>query len=254
MIISILIFLLSIVPSILIFIWLRSRHKEDALYKKTATKCLIGGFIDVLPILAVSGTLYLINNILKNIVFKEAPQLIFTATHNFIVLAFAEELVKFLTLVIILKKKKEPYSSADVIAYMVIIGTAFGLIEDVPYAIGADPITMLVRGFTMGHVSYAFITGFFYAKGLKSGKKVNIFLALFIPWLIHGLYDFSLSKELLEINDNFVFLPIIIVIIELVILIMMFVFFIKERKGKKEKYQEILECSVKEEAVEEEEN
>ncbi|MBO6165252.1 MAG: hypothetical protein J6O17_02630 [Eubacterium sp.] len=47
---------------------------------------------------------------------------------------------------------------ADITAFMVIIGTVFGLVEDIPYAIGATPSIMLIRGLTMGHVGYFFAT------------------------------------------------------------------------------------------------
>lgn len=53
---------------------------------------------------------------------------------------------------------------ADVTAIMVIVGAAFGLLEDLPYAIGSNPIQRLVRGFTMGHLGYGFIMGWFYGK------------------------------------------------------------------------------------------
>ena len=40
-----------------------------------------------------------------------------------------------------------------------------------------------------------------------------------MPFLLHGLYDFSLADEFQAINDNLVFIPFISVIIELIILI-----------------------------------
>ncbi len=56
---SIIIFLLSIVPSVLVFILLRNRHKGDTLYRKSCSYAFISGLISVLPILILSAISYL---------------------------------------------------------------------------------------------------------------------------------------------------------------------------------------------------
>lgn len=229
MIINILIFVLSIVPSVLIFLWLRNRRKEDLQYRKSCNSAFIRGLISVLPIVAVSGMLFLLNGVIRVFLLQNAD-LVYKAIYNFVVLALAEELVKFLAFRLLLKKKLCAYSWADVAALMVIIGTAFGLIEDIPYAIGADPITMLVRGFTMGHVGYGFLMGWFYGKRLYTGKKRYGVIAFLFPWLIHGLYDFSLSPELLQVNDNLAFIAVTLALIDIVLLVLMFRFFLRARK------------------------
>lgn len=237
---SILIFLLSIIPSVLIIVLLQKRNKGDKLYKKNCNKFMAGGFISVLPILAVSGTFYILNVVLKKTVFKDLNPLVGQAVYTYIVLAFAEEIVKFLTFVIVLRKVKHSYSWADIVAYMVILGTAFGLIEDIPYAVGADAMTMLIRGFTMGHVGYALITGWFYGKSIQTGKKGYMAAAVLVPWVIHGTYDFSLCKELTEINDNLMFLAFGLALLDVVLLIMMIVFFARTVKKKADKYQTLI--------------
>lgn len=238
MFLSVLFFLISLVPSVLILVWLSKRHREDALYKKVYKSALIRGLISVLPILALSGALALSNAALKATVLKGANVFLIKAIYNFVVLAFAEEFIKLMLFRAVLKKKPYPYSWADVTAVMVIIGTAFGLIEDLPYAIGANPMTMLVRGLTMGHVGYGFVMGWFYAKRLYTGKKAYGVLALVLPWLVHGLYDFSLAPELIELNDNFAFLGVSLAVFDLVLLVLMFRFF--KRAKKMEIYQTTL--------------
>ncbi len=228
-IVNILIFMLSIVPSVFIFLWLRNRHRDDPLYIKSCNSAFIRGLVCVLPILALSGVLFLINGLLRVFLLQNA-QLLYKAIYNFVVLAFAEELVKFTAFRLLLKKKLCAYSRADVVALMVIIGTAFGLIEDIPYAIGADAITMLVRGFTMGHVGYGFLTGWFYSKMLYTGKKRYGVIAFVFPWLLHGLYDFSLSRELLELNDNLAIVAVALALADIVLLVLMFRFFLRARK------------------------
>jgi len=221
--------------SVLIFIWLRNRHKEDAIYRQNCSYAFKRGLISVLPILALSAGLYFLGKVLKATLLQNAHPLVYKAIYTFIVLAFAEEIVKYITLKKVLKKKPYAYSWADVTALMVIIGTGFGLIEDLPYAIGADPVTMLVRGFTMGHIGYGFVMGWFYAKHLYTGKKRYSAIAILLPWFVHGLYDFSLSPELLELNDNFAFLGVSLALLDIVLLILMFLYF--KRSKHKEIYQ-----------------
>ena len=59
MLLSILFFVLSIVPSVLIFIWLRNRQKDHILYRKKCTYSFVSGLISVLPIILLSAILYI---------------------------------------------------------------------------------------------------------------------------------------------------------------------------------------------------
>lgn len=233
---SILIFILSIIPSALIIAWMFKRHgKEDLTYKRTAKGALWRGLLSVLPILLVSATLYVVNVVLKLTIFKGIPVLAYQAVYKFVVLAFAEEIIKYLMLRLTLKKSNG-YSWSDVVAFMVIIGTAFGLMEDIPYAVGADVPTMLVRGFTMGHVGYAFMMGWFYGKSVKTGKKRYDVIAVLLPWALHGIYDYSLTPELMDINENFMFIAVGMAVLDVVVLALMIRFFVRERKHPQEKY------------------
>ncbi len=234
---SVLIFIISIIPATLIIIWMMKRKKEDVLYKKSCNSSLIRGLISVLPILAVSAVLFIFSAVIKKTLLDPANKLhalLYQLVYTFIVLAFAEELVKFLCFKGVLKKRYNAYSWADVVAFMVIIGTSFGLVEDIPYAIGASPMVMLVRGFTMGHTGYAFITGWFYGKKLYTGKKRYGVMAFGIPVFIHGLYDFSLSQELIDINDNFAAIGLSLALLDIILLVLMIRFFRTSRK--KERY------------------
>ena len=184
------------------------------------------------------------NFVLKLTVFKGIPVLAYQAIYNFIVLALAEEAVKYVSFRLIIKKRNAAYSWADIVAVMVILGAAFGLSEDIPYAVGADAITMLVRGFTMGHVGYGFLMGWFYAKSLSAGKKHYSIIAVIVPWLLHGLYDFSLSPDLIAWNDNLVIVSFMMALIDVALVILTIIFFVRSRK--KERYSTSLTEGPKE--------
>ena len=76
---------------------------------------------------AKSAAFAIINRILELTVLKNANELISVAMKDFIVAAFAEEVVKFSVLKGVLKRKINAYTWADLVAFMVIIGTGSGL-------------------------------------------------------------------------------------------------------------------------------
>lgn len=285
MLLTILAFVASLVPSVLIFVFLRKRHGNDKsktenkpqdttaqnnnevrddeplpvpdeardrepspvltglrakppsnalTYRKHCLSALLTGMLCTVPILVLSGILYILNNVLRATLLEGTSVLLYKAIYTFIVLALAEEIVKFFAFKLFLKKRPFAYTPEDMVAIMVILGTGFGLLESVVYAIGATPVIMLVRGVTVGHVGYGFLMGLFYSKRIQTGKKGYGFLAVLIPWLIHGLYDFSLSPELIEINDNFAFLGVSLAILDIVLLIFMIRYFVKTKKEKAE--------------------
>lgn len=114
----------------------------------------------------------------------------------FNVLAFAEELVKYLTFRRTLEKTDYKVSWVDVAVLMTIVGIGFDLIESLVYAIGASVPVVLVRGICVPHAGYGFLVGYFYSKGVKEGNPTTKWMGFALAWLMHGLYDFSLSKSL----------------------------------------------------------
>ena len=108
-----------------------------------------------------------------------------------------EEGVKFFTARKALKEYKS-VSRLDVIAFMAIAAMGFGLIEDVVYAFESNVPQILVRGILMAHVGYGLLMGLLYGKGLVKNSGLMRFFAVFVPLLIHGLYDFSLDENLPE--------------------------------------------------------
>ena len=230
MIISVLVLIISIIPSVLIIKWLMNRRNDDPAYRECCKEALKKGLISVLPIIGVSALFAFLKNVLQRTVLTGLHPLVFDAIETFIVLALAEEFVKYFLLIRLLDKKICAYSWADVTAFMVIIGTAFGLIEDIPYAVGASPMVMIVRGVTMGHVGYGFLMGWLYGKGLYTGNKAFRTYALLIPALLHGIYDFSLEPDLLKVNDNLAFIGISMALIDIVLLVLMIRFFIRSKK------------------------
>ena len=169
---------------------------------------------------------------------REKNMLLYEALYTFIVLALAEELVKYLAFRRTLKKKDYRVSWLDVTALMTIVGIGFDLIESLIYAIGASVPVVLIRGICIPHAGYGFLAGYYYGKGVKEGKPAVRKIGFVLAWLLHGLYDFSLSEEFIALNDNLMAVALLLAVLDIVLVILL-VRFVKKAKNQ-ETYTEPL--------------
>ncbi|MBQ2639385.1 MAG: PrsW family intramembrane metalloprotease [Bacilli bacterium] len=218
--------IVSLAPSIMLYRWF-IKKSDDKKYKEICKESFKKGIFSVLFITLTSLAFAIIGIIFK--LLKINP-IIYQAYYTFIVLALSEELIKFLTFKKVIKKNKYKYNWYNLTIFMTIVGLGFGCIENATYSFGSGIIVMLLKGISIGHAGYGFIMGWFYSKMLETKKKVYGVLSFIIPWLLHGLYDFGLSKEVMKANDNIAFIP---VILELVCIIFVFIIirFVKKRQN-----------------------
>ena len=235
MIILILAIVVSLVPAIAIYRWLKNRIKEEEAYKELCKSALKKGILCIFPILLVSAVFQIII-VLTGI--KNANPLLYKALYNFIVLALAEELVKYLAFRRTLKQTDYKVSWMDAAVLLTIVGIGFDLIESLVYAIGASVPVVLIRGICVPHAGYGFLAGYFYGKGVKNGNTFTRRIGFVLAWLMHGLYDFSLSEEFVAVNDNLVIIPFVLAIMDIVLVILL-IRFVKKRKTQ-ETYTEPL--------------
>ena len=224
----------SFVPCIALFLWLRKSHvrtgeEEESSFKEVCNKALRQGIFTVLPVLLFSGVTYVLLRLTR---LQDSNPLVYQSLYTFIVLALAEEVAKYLAFKRVLKKTDYPYSWLDLTILMTIVGTGFGMIESVIYTIGASVPVVLVRGICIPHAGYGYIVGYAYGKSLKEDRPVLKRLGFVLAWLLHGLYDFSLSEEFVGINDNLVFVALLLAVMDIVLVIMLVRFV---RKAKKQK-------------------
>ena len=220
----------SYFPALLLFLYLRSLRKDDPEYHKSCRRLLINGGLSSIGV----ALLALGVNILWALSgLGQSMPLLKAAFKAFIIAAFIEEFVKNRVAGKQIKKDAEHVSWLDCIAYTAIVGIGFQVIETVVYLLESNVIQILVRGFTMGHPSYGMLMGYFTGKALYTGKRSYRVSAFVLPFLLHGLYDFSLAEEFQALNDNLVFVPFIIIFIELFVLIRILCLIGKERNGMK---------------------
>ena len=220
-------FLASLIPAVIIYIWLRDHmFRHDQEYKSFCRRSLLKGMLSTFLVILFSGSLSLLGNA---VLFRESRGLLYTAYRTFIVLALAEEAAKYITFRRLLKKSESPYSALDMISSMILVRLGFEILESGVYALTTSPGQMLVRGVTAMHAGYGFIMGYFMAKNRLTGKKSQAVLGFMIPALLHGAYDFGLSDEFAQLGDTTAILSVTLAAFALVTLIWMFLFTRKAR-------------------------
>lgn len=225
MVLLVVAFLASLLPAIGLFLWLRG-YEEDEEFKGICNKGLIQGVLTVLPAVGCSFVFAIIGFGLSRLGLSGIPQ---AAYHNFIVLALSEELSKCFMFHKLLEKYQRAWSWADYVILMTLVGIGFGLAEDIPYAIGAGPIVMLVRGLTCMHAGYGCIMGYSLGKAKRTGDKKWFVLGVVVPWLLHGAYDFGLSEEFAALGDATAFLSVSLAVFAIVTLVVLIVFLVRHK-------------------------
>ncbi len=224
----VIVFLVSLIPAVVLYFWMKNRVKDDPEYRNTCRKALIKGLQSTLITVPMSFAL----NLLAAAVIKDHQSLLYVFVYNFFVLAFSEEFSKMF-MMLKLKKKSRPWSWMETTVFMTVTGIGFELPESLVYGFMTNAIQMLVRGATMMHAVFGMIMGYFYGKAEYTGKKIYYVLSFVLPWLMHGAYDFSLQDQAGRLNDFLLFLPLIIVIINMAVLFGTVRFMRRERNSAK---------------------
>ena len=219
-------FIVSLIPSFALFFWMRA-FKDDPTYRANCNKALKYGLCSTFAVLPLSFAFNVVE-VVSGI--RELGPVATDAFHALLVLALSEEITKFLTFRFFVKKTPYPHSWLDLMVAMIAVGTGFEVLEGLVYAFGSGVPHMLVRGITAMHVAFAFIMGYFYGKAQSTGQKGYLVLAILLPWLMHGAYDFCLSESLAQISDAFGLISLGLAALSAVLLVVMVVFMRKARR------------------------
>ena len=134
--------IVSLVPAIALYLWLKNRKKDDVSFRELCGTALKRGILSVFPVLLCSAVFHIIIRLTG---VKDANPLLYEALHAFLVLALAEELVKYLTFRRTLKNTDYKVSWVDVTALMTIVGIGFDLIESIFNRIRLDESARVAR-------------------------------------------------------------------------------------------------------------
>ena len=194
----ILVFLIAAGPAILMF---RYVYKKDTIEKEPRSllwKLVIFGALSVILALIlelIGGT------ILVQLIPNEYSRS-YILTEMFIVVAFSEELSKFLALKLGSWRNPAFNYTFDGLIYAICVAIGFSVVEDIMYIASTSLATGIVRALTFipGHFGFAVFTGLVYSKAREAANKGNRgaaagyqFLAVILGTVMHGFYDSCLS-------------------------------------------------------------
>lgn len=189
--------ILGIAPSI---IWLLFYLKKD---KKPEPKGKIlqvfGGGVVAALLAATTETI-----ILKKLVGLEVLSRVTKIIFIFLIIAFIEEILKYLIVRFLVFKNSELDEPIDIVIYMIIAALGFAALENV-FLFFSEELqifeTVLVAalrfvGATLLHALSSGIFGFFIALSFLNPKKrpMLLFAGILLSVILHALYNFFIIK------------------------------------------------------------
>lgn len=181
---SILLLALSVLPVILLLVFI---YRQDK-YEKEPLGLLIRAFIG--GMVAIPLDLFLVSMI-NGIIYSET---VFYSA--FIEAGFCEEFCKFVILFLTIWWNKNFNEYMDGIVYAAFVSLGFACVENILYVSEGGVSTGIVRALLSvpGHFLFGVIMGYFFslAKFTDKNRLVYLLLSLFAAAAAHGLFDWLL--------------------------------------------------------------
>ncbi|MBQ6588333.1 MAG: PrsW family intramembrane metalloprotease [Butyrivibrio sp.] len=188
---------LAILPAAVLLYYI---YKADKIEKEPAdllVKIFLFGVLSTLSayILEVVG-----GGILGLFFYEES--VLYMALENFLVVALAEEAGKYVVVKKLTWKHPAFNYTFDAVVYAVFASLGFALLENILYIADGTFFTAIMRALLAvpGHAIDAVFMGCYFGAAKKcevlgdnNGRDRNLKLALIIPVMVHGFYDFVLS-------------------------------------------------------------
>ena len=205
-------FLISTILCIIFIIAInRFADKEKRLAGKSLAHSFLLGALAAIIILAFTvADSDWDRNILTGVLGLNDKDIIFALLNAFILTALVEEVLKYIGLWTYLKTHdcvKYPY---QIIVAATAVGEGFTAVENIVYMFGDAGLLVRIIFGIFGHFVYAVYMGTNIAKAMQASdtsEKGRFYRrALVIPWLMHGVYDFSIALLQMDIGNPFLYL------------------------------------------------
>ena len=190
--------LITLVPPILILLYfvLTDKFKEP---KGTVILIFFLGFLICLPAGILNG--------LSHDFFYDGSKYSENLTSSFLGPAWAEELLKFSILYLIVLKRNEFNEPMDGLVYGVVVSLGFATYENYTYVYEWAEQIAKEEGYNFAELSYyvalgrsysaipmhglnGAVMGYYFGMYAFTGKKNFLILSLILPYLFHGFYNF----------------------------------------------------------------
>lgn len=186
---------LGLAPSIIVLFYIFIRDK----YEKEPIKLLFTGVI--FGIIITAPIVFTENTIMKYM--PSGGKYVYAFYTSFIVASAVEELFKYVILYFLTWRNKNLNERFDGIVYSVFISLGFAGLENLLYVLnpnlGGVRTAILRAVFSVpGHGLFGVCMGYYFALAKFEPEKRTKFMisALFIPFFMHGFYDFILLAEI----------------------------------------------------------
>lgn len=130
---------------------------------------------------------------------EDSENLLDTALFTFGVIAFSEELVKFIFLRFFIYYRRSFDEPIDGIVYAVMVGMGFATLENILYVRGEGIQTGIIRMFTAvpAHAAFSVVMGYYIGLArFDYTRRHTLFLKSILSAIfLHGLYDFFLFQK-----------------------------------------------------------
>jgi RsiW-degrading membrane proteinase PrsW (M82 family) len=181
----------SLAPVILILIYINYRDKYEKEPLSLLMKALAAGAVIVIPVIFVEMTL--------GDMYKSADKITSAFYNGFVVAALTEEAFKFFAFRLLIWKNRNFNEFFDGIIYAVFISLGFAAVENVLYVFEGGHSVGVLRALTAvpAHALFGVAMGYYFglAKFNPEKKSYYMSMAILIPVLLHGFYDFILMSE-----------------------------------------------------------
>ena len=220
--------LITIIPSLLIitFFVMSDRFREP---NKEIIKVFAYGILMCFPAFYLNKTLgqiFASRSISENLI------------SSFLTAAPVEEVLKFCVLYSLVYKMKDFNEPIDGIVYGVSVSLGFATLENIYYVYflndyfdTSSRTLAVIRSFSAvpAHGVFGAVMGYYFMKYSFIKKQNNLFLCMFMPFLLHGFYNFFAT-------DYFI-ISFLLIIISWIVVLRMFSRLKKSQKAKKREYE-----------------
>ena len=212
----------AVIPAIGLMIYV---YKADHLEKESPAmlwRLVVGGVLSALIALILEKVFSLLLNLTVS-----SDSTAYNIILYFVIVAFSEEGAKYFMLRRRSWRSPEFNCQYDGVVYAVFISLGFAIWENISYVLTYGFASAVVRAVTAipGHACFGVFMGVFYALakkyslGQQKGQSTLFsVLAVVIPGLLHGTYDYIATKEKTSFNWFFIVFVVILFIISFLLI------------------------------------
>lgn len=189
---------LAVLPGIIIGLLIYKADRKEREPKRELLKAFLFGIISIFLTLFLSYIFGIIGMEFDSDNWKEV------FLYSFIGVSLIEEFSKWLCSYFFLKNNKNYNYLFDGVVYTTFVALGFATVENILYTLSGGTLTGIIRAVTTvpAHTFFGIFSGYYLSLSRKE-KMINnknkqikyLFYSLFIPFLLHGFYDFCLLTQ-----------------------------------------------------------